>query len=291
MKILLFVVISLWAHQALSFNKVIYGVDNRQDIYQLDRADFKDWSNSTAALVHNLRIRPKENGYLMKGKPLQKYGYCSDERFVTQPTPVSCTGFLVGEDLLVTAGHCILAVDDCRIYKWVFGYKMKDAQNIDNHILDENVYRCVEVIERTVSQRDENDYILLRLDRKVEGRKPLAFRSEGVVSSDANLVVIGHPFGLPLKVADGGRVRSNYKQYSFVTTLDAYHGNSGSPVIDEETGIVEGILVKGEDDFVFDSDRGCKRSKVCGRHSCDGETVTRITAIKSLSNLRGELSL
>jgi hypothetical protein len=49
---------------------------------------------------------------------------------------------------------------------------------------------------------------------------------------------------------------------------------------------VEGILVRGERDYVLDSVSNCYRPKVCKMNECRGEDVTRITNIKELKNLK-----
>ncbi len=56
-------------------------------------------------------------------------------------------------------------------------------------------------------------------------------------------------------------MRSNRRREFFVANLDTYGGNSGSPVVDARTYVVEGILVRGEDDFVQND--GCYVSLVC----------------------------
>ena len=63
-----------------------------------------------------------------------------------------------------------------------------------------------------------------------------------------------------MKIADGAWVRKNTNPVFFQTNLDAFGGNSGSPVLNSETGEVEGILVRGEIDYSYDS-RGCRVPK------------------------------
>jgi hypothetical protein len=84
----------------------------------------------------------------------------------------------------------------------------------------------------------------------VAGRRPLAVRSAGRVAKGQPLFVIGHPNGLPTKFADGAQVRGNAHKDFFVANLDTYGGNSGSPVFNAVSLEVEGILVRGENDFV-----------------------------------------
>jgi V8-like Glu-specific endopeptidase len=107
---------------------------------------------------------------------------------------------------------------------------------------------------------------------------PLRLRESGKVSVGERLAVIGYPSGLPLKIADDGVVRRLEKHF-FVTNLDTYHGNSGSPVLNAATGVVEGILVRGDEDFVKSS-QGCQISKTCSSTGCRGEDVSYITDVK-----------
>jgi Peptidase S46 len=89
------------------------------------------------------------------------------------------------------------------------------------------------------------------------------------------LYVIGHPCGLPQKYAPRARVRDNTPDTFFVANLDTYGGNSGSPVFNSSSNAVEGILVRGENDFV--SRGSCYVSMVCPTTGCRGEDVTRST--------------
>ncbi len=60
--------------------------------------------------------------------------------------------------------------------------------------------------------------------------------------------MLGHPWGLPLKIAGGGKVVKNEhseSRFFFEAMLDTFSGNSGSPVLNEATLEVEGILVVG----------------------------------------------
>lgn len=62
--------------------------------------------------------------------------------------------------------------------------------------------------------------------------------------------MIGHPVGLPLKVADDAVVSDpGDGQTYFEANLDTYGGNSGSAVFNARTGLIEGILVRGAQDF------------------------------------------
>jgi V8-like Glu-specific endopeptidase len=82
---------------------------------------------------------------------------------------------------------------------------------------------------------------------------------------------------LPTKIDDGAQVRSNAPSGYFVATTDSYGGNSGSSVFNYDTGEVEGVLVRGEDDYVYRN--GCMVSNVCEESGCRGEDVTKISSV------------
>lgn len=262
-------------------DKVIYGDDNRTEVFNTKTAMFAELANSTAAMISSSDLIATPEGYKLTSQDLRSRGMCSSERFLTQPTAAMCSGFLVAPDTLVTAGHCVRSASDCRTYKWVFDYKMSTDTTINMSMPADNVYSCKQVVATVLdSWGNKNDYAVIKLDREVTGRRPLEVRTEGAVAVGDPLVVIGHPTGLPTKIADGAHVRSINEEFYFVANLDTYGGNSGSAVFNADTGIVEGILVRGENDYV--SSGNCRVSKVCTDTGCRGEDVTRITAVKEI---------
>jgi len=285
MKYFLMFALIISSFVALASNKVLYGDDNRTDVYASENPLWRELALSTAAMIQTQDLRSSDrDGFLdLNGPSLESRGMCSSERFLSQPTAAFCSGFLVGEDLLVTAGHCIRSVSDCDKFRWVFDYKMEDEENINLEIPKENVFKCVEVVSRALnSWGDKNDYALVRLDRAVEGRPVLKYRKKTDVAPEEgdHLVVIGHPTGLPTKIADGAAIRKLMSPVYLTANLDTYGGNSGSAVFNAESGVVEGILVRGETDYVYEN--SCRVSKQCSDTGCRGEDVTRITVIPEL---------
>ena len=135
------------------------------------------------------------------------------------------------------------------------------------------------MIKSVENRETGSDFAIIRLRRPVLDRSPLQYRQSGTVPSNQELIVIGHPSGLPTKVSDEAEVSGNEMPAFFLSNLDAFGGNSGSPVLDAETGIVEGVLVRGEYDYVRQN--GCKRPKFCANDmtGCSGEGATRITEV------------
>jgi len=64
--------------------------------------------------------------------------------------------------------------------------------------------------------------------------------------------------------------------------LDTFKGNSGGPVINAKTGLVEGIVVRGEKDKEKDNENKCFRLKRCKDDECRGEDITRISQVDVL---------
>lgn len=280
--LLLITSFSSFAVERVNLDKVIYGEDDRKDVYESNNPLFKQLADSTAAMISTYSLEEQGEEFLIKGSTLQDDGICSDAKFAKQLTAANCSGFLVGNQLLVTAGHCIENMSDCERYSWVFGFSNNTAEKTSYSVPKKEVYKCSAIVARRLDDSTDDDYALIKLDRKVEGHAPLKVRTSGKIAANASIVVIGHPSGLPTKISDGAIVRENANKYYFQSTLDTFGGNSGSAVFDVKTGTVEGILVRGERDYVQDPVMNCSRPKVCKVTECRGEDVTRITNIKQL---------
>lgn len=257
---------------------VIYGTDGRLDLYQVTDDRLKAIADSTVALVKNSSLSNSGSVVTLLGK---NYGtdmnLCSDEKFREQDTAAFCSGTLIGPDLILTAGHCIETASACQSTSFVFGFAVKSEGILPKTVSASEVYRCSEII-KTIRVNTGADFAVIRLDRAVPNHAPRAVRAEGDVTTDASLVVIGHPVGLPTKITSGGKVRSIANPDFFVADLDTYGGNSGSGVFNVSTGLLEGVLVRGEQDFT--SRGSCVVSKVCAEGTCRGEDVTKISVIR-----------
>lgn len=267
--------------------KVVYGQDDRLDVYEVVNSTHLKLATATAAMIpgNALSINNTDDTVTITGSTLEGDGMCSSERFAKQRTAAMCSGFLVGDQYLVTAGHCIQSESDCNSYTWVFDYNVKAKDQTEFKVSKSNVYKCSQIVSRKLERGNQDDYALIKLDRVVEGVEPLKFRRAGKVTDKARLVMIGHPSGLPTKIEAGGSIRNNSNAVYFQATTDSYGGNSGSAVFNFDTGEVEGILVRGETDYKYDSRKGCYVTNVCKESACRGEDVTRITNIPELQKL------
>ncbi len=254
---------------------VIYGNDDRLDLYQVQDPAQLVLAHATVGLVSTRDLNKNDGTYSLKTRSYgESYNLCPTEPFREQRTGVFCSGFLVAPDVIITAGHCIRTQPSCESTSFVFDFAIfKKHQTTPTVIPENNVYHCEKVIQSQV-HGGGSDFAVVRLDRPVVNRTPIKIRRSGSVTPGTGLTVIGHPAGLPTKVAGGASVRSLNHGF-FVANLDTYGGNSGSAVFNSMTGVVEGILVRGELDFV--SKDGCRISNVCADDGCRGEDVTDIT--------------
>jgi hypothetical protein len=260
--------------------RVIYGVDNRIDVYQENDSLWRELARSTVALMEDGSLKQTATGYSIVGT---QYGasqlLCKSEPFYDQNTAAFCSGSLIAPDIIMTAGHCVRSQSSCDGIKFVFDFAYRTQGVAPSSVGQDDVYSCKELIHSELNNSTMSDYSLVRLDRPVVGRKPLTVRTKGKVTVGDPLTVIGHPSGLPTKIADGANVRDASSGPFFVANLDTYGGNSGSAVFNSDTGVVEGILVRGATDFVYKQLGDCYMSNKCPSGGCRGEDVTRVSEI------------
>jgi len=292
MKTLLFTLLLIQTSlvYALATHKAIYGEDDRYEAAVHPDQTLLEQSRSVAAMVHANKLMPNENPGIIDFKKstlneVMEHGLCPGERYADQYSLATCSGFLIAPDTILTAGHCVVNEKDCIRYKWVF-----DFDNHSENFLQDNVYGCKTVIKQSVydSRRKIKDFSLVQLDRPVTGRTPLKFNKTGFFKSSHTLAVIGHPTGLPLKIASNGMKQKwsedekkhflSYlfkKFWFFRASVDSFAGNSGSPVINTQTNLVEGLLISGAPDYTltYEFSQPCSKAVTYPAHSSEAEEV------------------
>lgn len=235
------------AHAGSASLKTIYGTDDRKEVGSL-RARWVSDAQATVALVRRSSVKNLNNGFsqLPSASLGTTYRLCPDQRFRPQPTAAFCSGVLVAKDTVVTAGHCVDA-GSLAGTRFVFGYRTVHGKSRTT-IRNTEIYSGKRV-SVSISEPGGRDFAIVELDRPVTGVTPARLKRSGKAPSGRPIHVIGHPSGLPAKVAGGAEV-GRVLPTRFLSDLDTFEGNSGSPVFDSATHEVLGILVDGEADYV-----------------------------------------
>ena len=274
----------------LCFAKTVFASQALLDLHQVTNSLHYRLAQSTAAMISNRQLvyRPHENLFFIEDAFKGDLRHiCSFKEFYRQTRSSHCSGFLVGKNLLLTAGHCLASKDDCLSHSWVFGYSFKHHEQTGHPIgiSFRDIYRCQEVMGRSFFFLEDfyrnHDYTLVRLDRDVENRDIFSLRFSGRMADKAQVVSMGYPRGLPLKISYGV-VKDNKKRDTFRTSLMAFPGSSGSPVIDAHTGLVEGMAIRGiSGGYDYDEKQGCYVSAIPTDISLGKSVVLRSSSIVS----------
>ena len=266
--------------------KVIYGVDDRQDLFNVKDFKLLDDARCVCSIWRDTAIVSNGDGTsTLNTTPFNSVdgtALCQNETFRGQPKGANCSGFLVTPNVIATAGHCLNASNVTR-KRFVFGFRMNDANSAQTIIDDRDIYQGVSLLGHQLTSGI--DWALVQLDREVANHKIADIRRAGKVADNHSVHVIGHPVGLPIKVAGGANVRDNTPKHWFIANLDTYGGNSGSPVFNSTTHQIEGILVRGDTDFESITQPNgtvCIRSNVVPSSGGRGEDCTRTLEFASL---------
>jgi len=268
------------AHQLT--DRPLYGTDNRVELVHAGRSLCHAGATVSALLPRKHLNQQHDGEWVLSSQPqLIDTGWCTNERFATQQSGVLCSAFLISPNRLVTAAHCLNAADDrfgpalnCEDIAFVFDHRLNANGNLPTQYTQDQIYFCKRVIagENTV---ESQDWRVIELDRAAN-REPLPLLTN-VPENLSSLAIdlVGHPMGLPLKASIRGSLKRVDKRGYFLANIDAFEGNSGSPVIIhfDEQPVVIGMLIRGEVDHELDKRSQCKITRVCSGSQCLGERV------------------
>ncbi len=246
---------------------VVYGADDRLDVYNHPSDELRQITRqSIVALIDSDQLERQPDGtYVIFSISLQQSkSLCEDERFANQPTAAICSGVLIDDDLVLTAGHCARTQTDCERKSYVFDYYLEGPAQLAI-IEDEDVYSCNQIVLRdeTFDSSLTPDFAVIQLDRPVTGdHRPAPVRPATTpLVEQEPLTMIGFGSGLPAKIDSGGTVadpRTATLDY-FVANPDAFAGHSGSATFDSNNELA-GILVAGRaPDYVLSPEEQCNR--------------------------------
>ncbi len=204
------------------------------------------------------------------------YQLCPGEAFRDQPVVGTGTAMVTGKRQMITAGHVFAAAP--KQYAIIFGFEIINKTGAYQKIIPaDSIYFPVSIDKQSA----DLDIALFSVDRDLKA-PPLKWSGEANPPVSENIYMIGYPYGLPKKVSANASVESNNETLAIYTSLDAFAGNSGSPVFNLKTNEVIGILVSGGVDFQWNGT--CNVSTLCSIPYCKGEKAIRITVIKNLLN-------
>ncbi|MBH47885.1 MAG: hypothetical protein CME71_06905 [Halobacteriovorax sp.] len=242
----------------------VYDQDNRVDFYKLYDPKLKELAKSVAFQIYKDELRgwTFQRYWTIVTRPLSARGVCENERFADQPTMRNdCSGVLVGAKTLLMPGHCITehyCWND--LFYFMFNYHQDEVTTMSLERHKDNFYKCEKVIKRVYNPQTAVSYALIELNREVKGIKPAKISTNLRIEKHTELVVMGHPDGLPLKIAGDAFVTDEDDSH-FVVSSDIAGSSKGSAVFNLETSELEGFLISGRNDYEVSSS-GCKRAPV-----------------------------
>jgi hypothetical protein len=267
--------------------KVVYGRDNRQSILNVKDEQIKRLSRSVGVMISKERfISGDLKHFLFEAYDLKKtIKLCEKERFSQEYSLGDCSGFLINSTHLLTAGHCVVSQDDCENKYWYFNHTTPLQDNLK--IESSKLYSCKRLIE--TYNDGAKDYSLIQLDRDT-GLPGLKVNSQYAYTKGRKVFSLGYPLGFSLKYAPQAMIFSELTNF-FISNLDVYHGNSGSPIFDQESLEVIGLLSSGSRDFKTNERKGCVETLQCRKKlgggeqfDCEGEMILKINQVNGISD-------
>ena len=198
---------------------------------------------------------------LLDYHPPNLYPGCSDRDYHAQPSSYGFgSAVLVGmnveeSDRIFTAGHVLRGPTGARLsgpagnLAVVFGYgnyspnqwQLTCEPEGDCYVIVDksDVYFCVQQWDNYPAQ----DWAVGRLDRKVTGRHPLQIHDDPLTTPSTNLVIVGHPNRIPMKVE--GVQLTSWAGGGWNSTGHVLNHSSGSMAVDASSNKVIGAVSGG----------------------------------------------
>ncbi len=264
--------------------KLFYGKNDVTAVpsFSVLPAGVRNSAKCVCAIIDTNFMKKNGDGYVLLSGCLQDkkplgLELCTNEKFLTEITPCNGTGWAFKSNAIITAEHSALTIDKAQQYYYVFGL-IENTSNV--FIPASRVYKAKAMIEKKVEDKDY-DFSIIQLDKTIDPDLIGILKESTQLTTEDTLYMLGHPNGLPIKYTPNGLIFS-VTSSSITTNLDAYKGNSGSPVFNSKTHAIEGILIEGDTDFE-PSEEGCAQSvsyiTKAPEKDTNGEIILRLITI------------
>jgi V8-like Glu-specific endopeptidase len=287
---------------SLRNNRPLYTPESRKNLWEIDDDVVTQQAIASVALFRSSDFDATPEGtQRLHAKTFKDVMLlCPDERFANELQGAFCSGLLVTNDTVLTAGHCVNELQkDSHIptladIRFVFGFSVDSSASPGRgEFSKQQFYRAkapagnhTSITDSTLSGKASSatreDWALIKLEAPVppDVADPITNAAHVKIANGTDVYALGFPSGIPLKYATAAQVSANASKFYFMTNLNTFDGNSGSGVFSGYTNDLVGILTSGEpQDFYWDSEAACSRPYYCSRNGCTGEAVTRIEMI------------
>lgn len=260
MKYLIFILTLLFSLTSFA----IYEEDNRVDFYKIENEKVKELARAMSFQIYfdELKGWTFNRYWEILVKPLTDQGICTNERFSDHPVMRNdCSGILIGPKQLLLPGNCITP-HYCKndLFYFMFNYHLASSTPLDVMRSKKYFYKCEKLLTRAWQPDTATSYAIIELDKIVEGVTPVKLATHDDIDMKDELIALGHPDGMPLKVAADAYVADQNKTH-FTVSSDISGSSKGAGIFNARTYELEGMLIGGSKNFMNTSD-GCKRAPV-----------------------------
>lgn len=207
------------------------------------------------------------------------YRFCNKANFEEDIMWASCSGTVIGKDLVLTAAHCLKAHNDCSGMMIAEGFDLNEDIEVIRSS-PEKVYTCAEVIYSSQPHpgRNDRDIAIIKLDRPIQNNPPIKIKSHWKPETEM-IYAIGYPSGTPKKISIGFVDKTEFPEVNLKDLeykkihLLAPGGLSGGGVFNARHELI-GLVVRSETNYI--REERCVRDISCTTDACP---VTEIQVI------------
>ena len=226
--------------------------DDRKEVFEHESAWMRSYAEQATVSLVDAAFFVTNNGIMtMLDGPsmLESLNLCPGERFAEQRRHSFCSGTLIDDDLVLTAGHCLINEHTCANTRLLFNDHYI-APGVRHSFSAADVFQCEEVVVQQAGDVSlgQPDFAIVRLRTSATPRfQPAPVRRDaGLLDNGQHVKSVGFPDGIPAKIDMEGNVTNNsFLSNYFVSSLDGFHGTSGAGVYESDGYTLAGVLFGG----------------------------------------------